>query len=113
MNRSWAENDTTQTVNSAWALLALMDANWDKAPIDHGIKVIDWNVYLILILSLVPHAKAISKWRLEVGIDIRSVQCQLCNFIQFLQKRVFHMGSGKILQQIFELFKEWRSMIGI
>jgi len=34
----WCENDTSQTVNTAWAVLTLLKAGWDKQIIDKGIQ---------------------------------------------------------------------------
>jgi lanosterol synthase len=38
VERNWVENDITQTVNTAWALMILLKASWDKEIIDRGIQ---------------------------------------------------------------------------
>eukprot|EP01117_Protostelium_nocturnum_P007527 TRINITY_DN2698_c0_g1_i1.p1 TRINITY_DN2698_c0_g1~~TRINITY_DN2698_c0_g1_i1.p1 ORF type:complete len:700 (+),score=204.40 TRINITY_DN2698_c0_g1_i1:180-2279(+) len=38
VQKRWVENSTSQTVNTSWALLALMRADWNKDVIDKGIK---------------------------------------------------------------------------
>jgi len=38
VNRAWSENETSQTVNTAWAVLTLLKAGGKKQIIDRGIK---------------------------------------------------------------------------
>jgi len=38
VQRKYVQNEKPQVVNTAWAILALMKAQWDREPIDRGMK---------------------------------------------------------------------------
>lgn len=40
VQRKYVQNEKPQVVNTAWAILSLMRAQWDREPIDRGMKVI-------------------------------------------------------------------------
>jgi len=65
VNREWAENETSQTVNTAWAVLALMKADWNRDPIDKGIK------------NLLSKQQPNGDWKLESISGVFNANCAI------------------------------------
>ncbi len=52
VKQDWVEHEEAQTVNTAWAVIALMRSDWKRDVIDKGIQVNDMCNLDIYMLDL-------------------------------------------------------------
>lgn len=65
VKREYSENDTSQVVNTAWAVLALMSADWNKEPIERGVN--------FLKSKMLPNGD----WKLESISGVFNANCAI------------------------------------